>query len=293
LTTIRPPAPGTSIIRVGNASLRVAVRGQGPPLLLLSGIGASIEMWQPFESLIRGSTTISLDLPGAGKSPRTGAPVRMRALASIVGGVLDALGYPRVDVLGYSFGGAVAQQLAHDAPGRVRRLVLAATTCGLGGRVAGTNNFLLMLTPARYYSRRYFQAIGPGLYGGRSRDVGVLDEHFRQRSLSPPSWLGYTMQMYSIWGWSSRAWLHTLEQPTLVISGDDDPLVPVENSYLLAAHIPDARLRIVQGAGHLFLIDQPEEPAAIVTRFLRARRAAGSRSSPGRQTPAAPTSLSR
>jgi pimeloyl-ACP methyl ester carboxylesterase len=175
----------------------------------------------------------------------------------------------------------------------VRRLVLAATTCGLGGRLAGTSNFLLMLTPARYYSRRYFQTIGPGLYGGRSRDVTVLDEHFRQRSLSPPSWLGYTMQMYSIWGWSSRAWLHTLKQPALVISGDDDPLVPVENSYLLAAHIPGARLRIVRGAGHLFLIDQPEAPAAIVTRFLRARQAADPKSSPAQRPPAAPSSLSR
>ena len=85
------------------------------------------------------------------------------------------------------------------------------------------------------------------------------------------------MQMYSIWGWSSRAWLHTLKQPALVISGDDDPLVPVENSYLLAAHIPGARLRIVRGAGHLFLIDQAEEPAAMVTRFLRAGRAADDR----------------
>jgi poly(3-hydroxyoctanoate) depolymerase len=187
-------------------SLRVAVQGHGLPLLLLSGIGASVEMWQPFESLIRGSTTISLDLPGVGQSPRSGGLVRMRRLASIAAGVLDALGYPRVDVLGYSFGGAVAQQLAHDAPSRVRRLVLAATTCGVGGRLAKTNNFLLMLTPARYYSRRYFRTIGPGLYGGRSRDVTVLDEHFQQRSLSPPSWLGYTMQRYSIWGWSSRRW---------------------------------------------------------------------------------------
>jgi poly(3-hydroxyalkanoate) depolymerase len=252
-------------------SLRVVVKGRGQPLLLLSGIGASIEMWRPFESLICGSTTISLDLPGVGQSPRTGAPVRMRRLASIVAAALDELGFPRVDVLGYSFGGAVAQQLAHDSPGRVRRLVLAATMCGVGGRLARANTFLRMLTPARYYSRRYFQTVGPDLYGGRSRDVTVLNEHFQLRTLNPPSWLGYSMQMYSIWGWSSRAWLHTLRQPTLVISGDDDPLVPVENSFLLAARIPGAQLRIVRGGGHLFLIDQAEEPAAIVTRFLRAR----------------------
>jgi poly(3-hydroxyalkanoate) depolymerase len=252
-------------------SLRVVVKGRGQPLLLLSGIGASIEMWRPFESLICGSTTISLDLPGVGQSPRTGAPVRMRRLASIVAAALDELGFPRVDVLGYSFGGAVAQQLAHDSPGRVRRLVLAATMCGVGGRLARANTFLRMLTPARYYSRRYFQTVGPDLYGGRSRDVTVLNEHFQLRTLNPPSWLGYSMQMYSIWGWSSRAWLHTLRQPTLVISGDDDPLVPIENSYLLAARIPGAQLRIVRGGGHLFLIDQAEEPAAIVTRFLRAR----------------------
>jgi poly(3-hydroxyalkanoate) depolymerase len=290
--TIRAASPRTGILKVGNVSLRVAVRGRGQPLLLLSGIGASIEMWQPFEPLIRGSTTISLDLPGVGQSPRTGAPLRMRRLASIVAHALDALGYPRADVLGYSFGGAVAQQLAHDSPGRVRRLVLAATTCGLGGRLARTNNFLQMLTPARYYSRRYFRTVGPGLYGGRSRNVNVLNEHFELRSLNPPSWLGYTMQMYSIWGWSSRAWLHTLRQPTLVISGDDDPLVPVENSYLLAAHIPGAQLRIVRGGGHLFLIDQAEEPAAMVTRFLRDRHAADLRFFLAERPPVAPPTQS-
>ena len=264
--------PRFGMVKVGRLRLRVSVRGEGPPLLLISGIGASVEMWRPFESRIESSAVITFDLPGAGRSPRTALPSRMRALASITADLLHSLGHESADVLGYSLGGAVAQQLAHDAPERVRRLILVSTTCGLGGRLPNLGNFLAMLTPARYYSRSYFERVGPGLYGGRSRDVAALEAQFRQRSLSPPDWLGYAMQMYAIWGWTSRPWLHRLTHRTLVMSGDDDPLVPVQNSYLLASHIPNAQLRVVPGAGHLFLLDDPEEPAAAVNGFLRRQR---------------------
>lgn len=87
--------------------------------------------------------------------------------------------------------------------------------------------------------------------------------------MRPPSVWGYVGQLWALTGWTSVPWLHTLRQPTLVLSGDDDPLVPVINGRILAWRIPHATLRIVRGGGHLFLIERPAELAETVVAFLR------------------------
>ena len=79
---------------------------------------------------------------------------------------------------------------------------------------------------------------------------------------------GYLAQLYAIAGWTSLPWLSRLRQPTLVIAGDDDPIVPLVNGRLLNRLIPDARLHVVDGGGHLFLLERPAEMADLVTRFL-------------------------
>jgi pimeloyl-ACP methyl ester carboxylesterase len=120
-------------LRVGSATHRVATWGQGPPLLLLNGIGGNIEMWEALALRLPGRQLIMIAMPGTGGSPALRLPLRMSGYATLVIGVLDQLGIERTDVLGYSWGGALAQQPAHHAPGRVRALVLAATVPGLGG----------------------------------------------------------------------------------------------------------------------------------------------------------------
>jgi pimeloyl-ACP methyl ester carboxylesterase len=76
--------------------------------------------------------------------------------------------------------------------------------------------------------------------------------------------------MYAILGWSSLPWLHKVRQPTLVIGGDDDPLVPVRNARILAHRIPHARLNVVPGGGHLWMLEHPELCAALIAAFLSA-----------------------
>jgi hypothetical protein len=130
--------PCIRYVDVDGVRLRTSVRGAGSPLLLLTGIGASLELSVPFERALNshGVQTLSLDAPGTGKSSRYQRPRRMRGLARTMERTLEALGYAQVDVLGVSFGGVLAQQLAHQAPQRVRRLVLASTAAGvpfLGG----------------------------------------------------------------------------------------------------------------------------------------------------------------
>jgi poly(3-hydroxyalkanoate) depolymerase len=236
---------------------------------MIHGIGANVEMWSPLDSRLAGRQLIMFDAPGTGRSDLPRVPLRMPGLANVALAVLDQLGVERADVLGYSFGGAVAQQLAHQAPGRVDRLVLAATTCGVGGLPTHPRNLLNMLTPARYHSAEKLAEVAAGLYGGlTARRPDLLAEHFRARNSDPPSSRGYYLQLYAIWGWTSLPWLRGLKQPTLVLAGDDDPLVPPLNARLLALLLPNSHLRLIPGAGHLFLVDQPEVAARALLEFL-------------------------
>jgi poly(3-hydroxyoctanoate) depolymerase len=126
------------LVDVDGIRIRAAVRGQGRPLLLVTGVGGNIEVWQPFERAVEGSgiQTITVDAPGVGASTNLRRPRRMGALARTVDRLIGALGYEAVDVLGVSFGGALAQQLVRQSPDRVRRLVLAATAPGCPGSEA-------------------------------------------------------------------------------------------------------------------------------------------------------------
>jgi len=117
--------------------LRVSVEGTGPPLLLINGLAANIELWRPLRDLLPARQTIAFDPPGIGGSPASPDQLWLTDLADIVDGLLSQVAYDGVDVLGYSFGGALAQQLARQHPQRVRRLVLAATIPGLGVDAVG------------------------------------------------------------------------------------------------------------------------------------------------------------
>lgn len=268
-TVITTPRDGTEeagrLLRVGGATVRVATSGDGPPLLLLNGIGGNVEMWQPVVDRIAGRRLVMLDMPGTGNSPALRVPRRMSGYAELVIAVLDELGIERTDVLGYSWGGALAQELARTAPGRVRSLVLAATMPGLGGQPPPPWVVALMATPARYYSRSYLRLVSPIVFGSVPAAADSPSGEARRRR--PPSLLGYAQQLYAISGWSSRPWLGRLDVPVLVLAGSRDPLVPQRNGRILSRSIPGAQLRVVDG-GHLFLLEQPEEGCLAIEEFL-------------------------
>jgi len=134
--------------------------------------------------------------------------------------MLDVLGLGRVDVLGYSFGGGLAQELAYRAPERVRRLVLCATAPGLGGSPPRPMAALMLASPARYYHPRLLELSVAHIAGGRTaREPGALDRQAAERLLHPPSPIGYAYQLYAVAGWSSLPWLRRVRHPTLVVSG--------------------------------------------------------------------------
>jgi poly(3-hydroxyoctanoate) depolymerase len=267
--TARAAGPVVSQVRAGGLSFRVARQGEGRPLVLLTGLGANLDMWHPFSRLLEGREVIAIDPPGAGGSQRPARPLRMSSLARVVLSLFDALGLDEVDVLGYSFGGALAQELARRAPGRVRRLILCATSPGLGSVPPNPFPALLLLSPGRYYHPGLLRLEVPRIAGGRTaRDPGVLGRQAAARLGMPPDLLGYAYQLYAMTGWTSLPWLHRVAQPTLIIAGDDDPIIPVANARLMARLLPDARVRILEGAGHLLLLDQPETVVGDIDEFL-------------------------
>jgi poly(3-hydroxyalkanoate) depolymerase len=259
------------LVDVDGVRLRTSVRGSGPPLLVITGLGASLDVGEPFERELarRGVQVVSFDAPGVGGSTSYAWPRRMRDVAGTVRKMVEALGHDRIDVLGVSLGGAVAQQLAHQAPSLVRRLVLAATGPGLGGVPGSPTALLALATPHRYHRPDYYRRIAGRVYGGLARtDPDLLLRGWAARLLQPPALRGYLGQLFAIAGWTSLPWLHGLRQPTLVLAGDDDPIVPSTNGRILARCIPDARLHVVRGGGHLFLLERPSEMATLVADFV-------------------------
>ena len=260
-----------AFVRAAGYDLWTTRSGSGPPLLLINGLGANLSMWEPFCAQLDGHEVIRFDMPGAGRSSPALWPMRMRRIAEVIVELLDVLQVPRTDVLGYSLGGMVAQELARRAPDRVGRLVLAATHSGLPSVppppwIAG-----MMMTPARYYHRGLAEVLVPMLAGGRTaREPDVLHAGLNRRLRQPPSLVGYAHQLYAATGWSSHAWLRRLPHPTLVLHGDEDPLVPLLNARYLAWALPHGRLEVLEGAGHLLIFDQPQDAAAVVSSFLAA-----------------------
>ncbi len=257
------------LVDVGGVQLRVCVRGRGRPLLLCNGIGASLELLDPLRRALPSLETIAVDMPGSGGSPATLLPRTFGGLARLTMALLDKLGYERVDVLGVSWGGALAQELALCHGARVRKLVLAATSPGWPSVPGRPSALRALATPRRYYSPGYFDRVAPALYGGAVRDQPeLLRRQGHARFLHPPSVRGYLWQVAAALSWSSVFRLPLLERPTLVLAADDDPIVPLANARLIARLARRAELRVVARGGHLFLVTHAETVGPWIEEFL-------------------------
>nr|AAM63408.1 PHA depolymerase [Pseudomonas putida] len=261
-------------VELDNQSIRTAVRPGKPhltPLLIFNGIGANLELVFPFiDALDPDLEVIAFDVPGVGGSSTPRNPYRFPGLAKLTARMLENLDYGQVNVIGVSWGGALAQQFAHDYPERCKKLVLAATAAG-AVMVPGKPKVLwMMASPRRYVQPSHVIRIAPMIYGGGFRRDPDLAMHHAAKVRSGGK-LGYYWQLFAGLGWTSIHWLHKIRQPTLVLAGDDDPLIPLINMRLLAWRIPNAQLHIIDD-GHLFLITSAEAVAPIIMKFLQEER---------------------
>jgi len=259
-------------INVKGQRLRIAIRrgnGAGTPLLLMNGIGVSLEGFQRLvDELDPGIEIIRFDVPGTGGSPTPTMPYCLSTLCCLIVQVLDQLGYKQVDVLGISWGGGLAQQFAFQYRQRCRRLILVSTGPG-AFMVPGRPSVLMkMVTPQRFMDPSHMMDIAPDIFGG---DLQSNPELVRQmaHAMQYDEPLGYFYQLIAGIGWTSLPFLKLLQQPTLILAGDDDPIVPAINAKIIQMLIPRSKLYIFHG-GHLGLLTHAKELVPLIGQFLAA-----------------------
>jgi poly(3-hydroxyalkanoate) depolymerase len=265
-------------VNIRGMELRTARRpgsGERPPLIILNGIGAKLEALHGFTDVLNPEIGVILfDIPGVGGSPRPSMPFRMSDLARAMAGLIEHFGYEEADVFGVSWGGALAQEFAYTCPNHCRRLILGATASGAMTMIPGNPmTMMTVMNPLRFLQKDYVAKNAMRMYGGKLRNdpeaLGALSEHLMGGGAGGlGGGMGSMMyQMMALMGWSSLPWLHRLQQPTLVIAGKDDPIVPPVNGQLIANRIPNARFQMVD-CGHLFILTMAAEIAAMVDDFL-------------------------
>jgi poly(3-hydroxyalkanoate) depolymerase len=275
--TGREAADGRDRVRtvaVRGLQARVSVRrARGrlagePPLLLCNGIGASLEALQPLvDALDPDRGVVRFDVPGVGGSQAPPFPYPIAALSSWVTALMAKLGHEQFDVLGLSWGGGLAQQLAVQSRRRVRRVVLVATGTGCLMVPAHPRVLAKMLTPRRHRDPEYAASIAAEIYGGSMRTDPTRGADLLHAATRSGPKRGYYYQLAAMTGWSSLPFLGLIRQPTLVMGGDDDPIIPTANPRLQAQLIPSARLHVYRG-GHLAILTEADELAPVIETFL-------------------------
>ena len=233
--------PTISTEHVYGLSLRVArwrEGAPGTPLLFLNGIGADIAAAAPLLAQIDGREVWTLDMPGVGGSPDALLPYAAPTIAAVVMEIADRLGHKVIDVAGFSWGGALAQQVAIQFPGRMRRLVLMATTPTVGA---------------------------PGIGWGALLDDDMLASGLKLPTATP---LGLAWQSMAMAGWTSVAMLPQIKTtPVLILMGERDGVVPACHGQAIADLVDGAVLEVVPGS-HLFPFTHAAAISARISAFL-------------------------
>jgi len=256
--------------KVGNQKLRTAIwsgtdkgRGKRTPLLFFNGIGANLEIVQAFADTFTGRDIITFDMPGVGGSPDPTFPYRPWWIAKAAKQILIENGYDKVDVLGISWGGGPAQQFAWQNRRMTKRLILCATTAGTTMVPGKPKALSKMFSPKRYVDRDFLEKNFETLYGDSVGDMGEFSIN-----MMPPSMKGYIFQLMAMAGYSTLPFIRRIKAKTLVIMGDNDHIVPVANGHILNTFLPRSKLRIIEGAGHLFLLTRRDETIKLIRDFF-------------------------
>ncbi len=262
------------IVEEGKPQIHYQLRGRqdAPVLILLRGLGRSLVYWDEslLEQLEPHFLLLLIDNRGVGGSGAARYPFTIAAMSDDVARVLDHAAFSRAHLFGMSLGGMIAQRFAIDHGGRLDRLVLGCTTPGgksprpslkllgptLKARLAGpgaVSRFEAEQTLSAKFVRQHPEVV----------------EHWRslaQRHPLPRSTMPF--QLMAAWHHDTSEELDRITAPTLVLSSLSDILIPPENSHLLARGILGAELMWLDGAGHDFATERPEQTARLLLDFL-------------------------
>jgi pimeloyl-ACP methyl ester carboxylesterase len=266
----------TRFARSGNTEIAYEIRGRWrrkrPWVVLIQGLGYDRAGWQPvLRGLGRRFRLVLIDNRGSGASSPSRVSFSVGDMARVIATVLDAARIGPAHVIGVSLGGMVAQELAIEHPEHVDRLVLVATTPGWPTGYPMPAKSVALITasarmPAEVAARAHVEnALAPDTVRQRPDLVERLVDHRRSHPTGRQAWLA---QMQAGASYAGNLRQSRIRSPTLVLHGDADRVVDPRNAELLAARIPNARLQILPGLGHLFFWEDAQGFVDAVVEFL-------------------------
>ena len=262
-----------TMTKVGALNMEYYDEGSGPPLLLIMGLGGQASSWgEPLlEQLQAHFRTVRFSNRGTGATDKPAGGYTIRQMAEDAAGLMEAIGLKQAHVFGISMGGMIAQELALNHPERVQGLVLGCTTCGPAHSVAVPAQTLaqfgqIMQLPVEERIERFWEiTVTPEFKADRA---DFLKRILELGVATPTPMETFGLHFAAIQAMDTYDRLPQITSPTLVIHGDRDILVPVENAEILHERIPGSRVRIVRGTGHCFFWEEPDEVVEEVVQFL-------------------------
>ena len=244
---------------------------EGPSVVLIAGLGSDHRRWEEVVSLLpQEYSFITFDNRDSGQTERAARSYAIKDMAQDVVGLLEHLGVSEAHIVGYSMGGAIAQEIALSHPKMVRRLALVATYTS--GDPRGSAIFQGFIELRRRLSREeYHRLLLPWVYTAQEYQVpGLIDEALR-RVLEDPLYQeqeAYERQVRATLAFSPEGRLSRIAQPTLLIFGEDDLVTPLRFARRLGQGIPQARLVVLGGTGHGLVSTRGREVASLIAGFL-------------------------
>jgi 3-oxoadipate enol-lactonase len=251
-------------VQVRDVNLNYDLHGNGEPLLMIMGLGASSAAWDPelLEDLARIFRVITFDNRGTGQSDKPDAPYSIEMFADDAAGLLDKLNIRRAHIFGVSMGGMIAQEFSLRHPSRTATLTLGCTTAGGTHSVPPPPESLKVLTAPR-------EGVAPEEVIRRGWPLGYTAKYIAENraalEASIPRLLKYPTPPYAFQRQLEGTYtlktydrLPQIKEPTLVITGAEDVLIPAKNSEIIAAQIPGAKLHLIANAGHAFWVSRDE-----------------------------------
>jgi len=262
------------IAKVGDINIEYYVEGKGPPLLMIMGFIGHAGFWgEPFLERLRPHfRIIRFSNRGTGHTDKPGGDVTIRLMAEDAAGLLRELGIQRAHVLGISMGGMIAQELVLNHPQAVQRLVLGCTTCGSAHgaphrpEVMGGSAQAGPITPQERIRQFLLAAVTPEFLQRTETEFWAWV--IAAWLAAPTPWETIGRHFAAIESFDTYERLPQVQAPTLIIHGDRDLLMPVENAEVLRQSIRGSRVQIVPGVGHLFFWEKPQEAAQAIMQFL-------------------------
>lgn len=261
-------------IKINDIDIYYELKGEGEPLVLIMGLSANIDWWpeQVVEELSKQYKILLFDNRGAGRSEAPTGQYSIDLFAKDTVDIMTALQIDRANIFGISMGGMIAQEIALNYPERVKKLILGCTNVGPLHSVSAAPEVLNKLINPSYESveERINQTISiliPEEYIAQHKDK--VDEFIKRLLIAPIKPEPFLCQLGAIMRFNSFDRLKQIKVPTLVLAGDQDVLIPPQNSEILVNNIPNARLEIFKGCGHGFLTQVQGELCDMLIEFIK------------------------